>query len=98
MGTGKTYCVAECINSISNLQTAGVVSFRISLAKKYTDDFKGFTCYNTKKEKCIDDDKWVCQADSLHRIKPKENPLDKLILDEVDQLRKHMTSETYEKF
>jgi hypothetical protein len=97
MGTGKTYCVAECINSLTNLPTAGVVSFRISLAKKYTDDFKGFTCYNTKKEKVIDDDKWVCQADSLHRIKPKENPLDKLILDEVDQLRKHMTSETFMK-
>ena len=55
MGTGKTYAIAECINEMGkNLQTAGVVSFRVSLANKYTTDFKGFTCYNTKKQKIID--------------------------------------------
>jgi Ni2+-binding GTPase involved in maturation of urease and hydrogenase len=98
MGTGKTYCIAECINEMGkNLQTAGVVSFRVSLANKYTTDFKGFTCYNTKKQKIIDDDKWVCQADSIHRIKPKEQPLEILVLDEVDQLRKHMTADTFMK-
>jgi hypothetical protein len=98
MGTGKTYCIAECINEMGkNLQTAGVVSFRVSLANKYTTDFKGFTCYNTKKQKIIDDDKWVCQADSIHRIKPTEKPLEILVLDEVDQLRKHMTAETFMK-
>ena len=98
MGTGKTYAIAECINEMGkNLQTAGVVSFRVSLANKYTTDFKGFTCYNTKKQKIIDDDKWVCQADSIHRIKPTEKPLEILVLDEVDQLRKHMTAETFMK-
>jgi Ni2+-binding GTPase involved in maturation of urease and hydrogenase len=98
MGSGKTYAIAECINEMGkNLQTAGVVSFRVSLANKYTTDFKGFTCYNTKKQKIIDDDKWVCQADSIHRIKPTEKPLEILVLDEVDQLRKHMTAETFMK-
>jgi hypothetical protein len=94
MGTGKTYCAAESINKIDWIKSVGLVSFRVSLAEKYVDDFKGFACYNTKKERVIEDDKWICQADSLHRIK-STNPLDKLILDEVDQLRKHMTSTTF---
>ena len=93
MGTGKTYCVANCINKLGSARL-GLVSFRVSLAEKYVDDFKGFVCYNTKKEKVIDEDKWICQADSLYRIKSTK-PLDKLILDEADQLRKHMTAETF---
>ena len=96
MGTGKTYCVAQCINEIDWATAIGLISFRISLAEKYADDFKGFVCYKTKKEKVIDDAKWICQADSLYRIKSTE-PLDILILDEVDQLRKHMTAETFMK-
>jgi hypothetical protein len=96
MGTGKTYCIAECINK-SNLATYGVISFRVSLAHKYASDFKGSTCYNTTKVKVIDADKWICQADSLYRIKPKEQPLEILVLDEVDQLRKHMTADTFMK-
>ena len=96
MGTGKTYCVAESVNKINWVTSIGLISFRISLAEKYTDDFKGFVCYKTKKEKVIDDTKWICQADSLYRIKSTE-PLDILILDEVDQLRKHMTAETFMK-
>ena len=94
MGTGKTHCVAECTNKIDWVKTVGLISFRVSLAEKYADDFKGFACYNTKKERAIDDDKWICQADSLHRIKSTK-PLDKLILDEVDQLRKHLTATTF---
>lgn len=96
MGTGKTYCIADCINK-SSLATFGVISFRVSLANKYTSDFKGSTCYNTTKVKVIDADKWICQADSLYRIKPKEQPLEVLVLDEVDQLRKHMTADTFMK-
>jgi hypothetical protein len=94
MGTGKTYCVSQCINEIDWATAIGLISFRISLAEKYADDFKNFVCYNTKKEKVIDDAKWICQADSLYRIKSTE-PLDILILDEVDQLRKHMTATTF---
>lgn len=96
MGTGKTYAIAECINK-SNLETFGVISFRVSLANKYTTDFKDSICYNTTKVKVIDADKWICQADSLYRIKPKEQPLEVLVLDEVDQLRKHMTADTFMK-
>jgi hypothetical protein len=96
MGTGKTYAIAECINK-SSLSTFGVISFRVSLANKYTTDFKDSICYNTTKVKVIDADKWICQADSLYRIKPKEQPLEVLVLDEVDQLRKHMTADTFMK-
>ena len=96
MGTGKTYCIADCINK-SSLSTFGVISFRVSLANKYTTDFKNSICYNTTKVKVIDADKWICQADSLYRIKPKEKPLEILVLDEVDQLRKHMTADTFMK-
>ena len=93
MGTGKTYCVAETINKIDWAAVIGLISFRVSLAEKYAEDFSGFVCYNNKTG-VIDADKWVCQADSLNRIKSTK-PLDILILDEVDQLRKHMTATTF---
>ena len=60
------------------------------LKKKTLKDFK-------ENKKIIDDDIWVCQADSLYRIKPTEKPLEILVLDEVDQLRKHMTADTFMK-
>ena len=91
MGTGKTYaCAKSLLDSLYN--TAGIISFRISLAKKYSEDFPGFACYN-KTKGSITDDKWICQADSLHRINPKV--LDYLILDECSQIRKHTTADTY---
>ena len=95
MGTGKTYAVAKAINE-KNCQLpckTGVISFRISLAKKYTEDFHGFTNYSDVKERVIDVHNWVCQLDSLYRIKPQV--LDYLVLDEVSQIRKHLTATTF---
>jgi hypothetical protein len=95
MGTGKTYAVAKAINNRNKISPikAGVVSFRIALAKKYADDFHGFTNYLDVRDREIDADNWICQLDSLYRIKPQE--LDYLILDEVSQLRKHLTAKTF---
>jgi hypothetical protein len=92
MGTGKTYAVAKAINATNGKKT-GVISFRISLAKKYTEDFHGFINYSDVKERVIDVDNWVCQLDSLYRIKPQT--LDYLVLDEVSQIRKHLTATTF---
>jgi hypothetical protein len=93
MGTGKTFAVAKAINSLTLKNKIGIMGFRVSLTKKYAEDFKGFTNYSDVKEREITADKWICQLDSLHRIKPQS--LDYLVLDEVSQIRKHLTATTF---
>jgi hypothetical protein len=91
-GTGKTYASAEAVKARPNAKT-GVLSFRISLAAKYEDDFTGFTSYlNEKIGSSITADRWICQIDSLHRVK---NRPDILIIDEINQVRRHLYAETF---
>lgn len=88
MGTGKTVFSSRHAMGVSS---AGAISFRISLANKYKTDYKDFVCYNDKKGAILND-KWICQMDSLYRVKavPKV-----LYLDEVSQLRRHMSADTF---
>lgn len=89
-GTGKTHACAMHLSS--NNKSAGVISFRISLAEKYKKDFKGFECYRDAAKGDIITDRWICQLDSLHRIKTTP---DVLALDEINQVRRHLNAETF---
>ena len=97
MGTGKTYANSQVV---SNLLTENpnarvlVISMRISLAKKYMKDYPNFTCYLTDMKKPLNDDRLICQLDSLHRIR-NNTRFDMVVIDEVDQSLRHMTSKTY---
>jgi hypothetical protein len=91
MGTGKTVAAAKHAKSLKG--TAGVLSFRISLAQKYKDDFPKFKCYKDLDDKIIDCPKWICQLDSLHRIKTPW--VDTLYIDEVSQVRRHLSADTF---
>ena len=91
MGTGKTVAATQ---HAKQMKSAGIVSFRISLAKKYKDDFDGFKCYLDHKG-AIESPKWICQLDSMHRI--KQAPPDCLYIDEVSQVRRHLTATTFMK-
>lgn len=96
MGTGKTYGAAKAINSYKPDARNGVISFRVTLATKYEADFDNFVGYKSKTERNITESQWICQLDSLHRI-DKTHPMDRLILDEVSQARKHLTATTFMK-
>jgi hypothetical protein len=96
MGTGKTYGAAKAINESHQNTRDGVISFRVSLATKYENDFKNFVGYKNKTERNITEQQWICQLDSLYRIH-KANHLDRLVLDEVSQARRHLTASTYMK-
>ena len=95
MGTGKTYAAAQAINTNTKNLRVGVISFRVSLAKKYEEDFKNFTSYKSKTERNITEPQWICQLDSLYRVQKKQ--IDRLFIDEVSQARKHLTSSTFMK-
>jgi hypothetical protein len=98
MGTGKTvmaskHALGTLYDGCQPQESAGVISFRISLAKKYKEDFEGFTCYIDEKKGNIDDKRWICQLDSLHRISNRQ--LDTMYIDEVSQVRRHLTATTF---
>ena len=94
MGTGKTWAAAKHAGSLPK-NKMGIISFRISLAKKYREDFEGFACYLNETKSQIGADRWVCQLDSLYRI--KQTDLDTLYIDEVSQVRRHTTASTFMK-
>ena len=93
-GVGKTVASSKSASARPGM-VAGVLSFRISLAQKYKEDFKGFACYNDIEKRSIDAKRWICQLDSLHRIKNKA--LDTLYIDEVSQVRRHLNATTFMK-
>jgi len=105
LGTGKTYANAkvalERVEENTNYR-CGVLSFRVSLANQYKRNYKGFPSY-LDTEGVITDDQWVCQLDSLaNKIATKKRPnspwlMDMLVMDEVGQAIRHLTSSTYMK-
>jgi hypothetical protein len=93
MGTGKTV-LAKMHAARSNNENMGAISFRTSLAKAYKKAFEGFECYEDV-EGPIEAKRWVCQLDSLWRI--KNDKLDTLYIDEVSQVRRHLGSKSFMK-
>ena len=82
MNTGKTYGLK---NVFKNYEKKLLVSFRISLEKKYMNDFKdfGFEFYkdcNKKKGFIRDIDNLVCQINSLYKV---IGQYDLIVLDEI---------------
>ena len=100
MGIGKSYATHEKIRDMleKNPEARIVLNtFRTSLAsdfkRKYAD--LGFVCYSDV-EGSIKAQKLIIQQDSYNRIdlKSMTSP-DLFVIDEIDQVQKHMTSKTY---
>ena len=98
MGTGKTHAVSKMVKDMPKKNRIGIISFRISLAEKYKEDYDAF-CYNDDKKIAINHDRWICQLDSLHRVKwtraEGKNVCDLLIIDEVTQAIRHLSAKTF---
>lgn len=105
MGEGKTRMIAQCMNDLKQLSLLNgfddrilMSVMRISLAKKFSTDFPAFTNYLDQKENKISDPFTICQLDSLNRIEwPNKTGYSCrcVVLDEIDQQRKHLMSATY---
>jgi hypothetical protein len=99
MGTGKTFANSQVVANILRENPNArilVISMRISLAKKYSKDYPEFTCYLYEKERGLNDDRLICQLDSLYRIRDSTS-FDMVVIDEVDQSLRHIVSKTYMK-
>lgn len=99
MGTGKTFANSQVVaNLLAENPNARVlvISMRISLAEKYSKDYPNFTCYLDDRKKPLNDNRLICQLDSLHRIRDKTS-FDMVVIDEVDQSLRHIVSSTYMK-
>ena len=104
MGRGKSYALKLKVKSILQKKPKVKIiinSFRVSLADKYKADYDalGFFCYNTDRAKIIDNDtpRIIIQLDSYGRIRwrGRDNKPDLLVLDEITQVRQHITGKTF---
>jgi hypothetical protein len=99
MGIGKSYATHSKIKDmLATKPDARIIlnTFRTSLAsdfkRKYAD--LGFVCYSDV-EGAIKAPKLIIQQDSYNRINLKGGVPDLFVIDEIDQVQKHMTSKTY---
>lgn len=90
-GTGKTRFLAEYLNTLSKSSGILALVHRRSLAKSLSNEL-GLSCYLDEPEL---QKKYVISVDSLIRFDPKiDIPPDVLVLDESEQMFRHLISET----
>ena len=102
MGTGKTYQAMQKVEQgLENNPDAHIIinSFRVSLANKYKEEYSklGFWCYNEDRAKKIDNTvkKLIIQLDSYNRIYWIKTDVDLMVIDEISQVRQHLTNGTF---
>ena len=107
IGTGKTTAVSKTIEDKINKQVDDaiaanpnvkilIVSHRIALCYGWLNSVKDFTIYNDAKTNLSSVDKLICSMDSIYRLRPNINEAvpqyDLVIVDEIDQALKHITT------
>jgi hypothetical protein len=101
LGTGKTRrCIEACTPSPWNAgaEKVLVLSCRQTFTTHICAELKGFIDYRTIKGATIEQDKVVCQVQSLWKCKDME-PRDLLLVDEVESILANLTpNKTHKKY
>jgi hypothetical protein len=102
MDTGKTFAMREKVKLLLETNPKAYIivnSFRVSLADKYKKDYEtlDFFAYNEDRSKKIDNTvkRLIIQLDSYARINWKKVKPDLFIIDEISQVRQHITNSTF---
>ena len=97
MGSGKT---KMSINYLSNYPKASIliISYRVLLIKEYEKNFKslGFISYQDLKD-AQDYHRVICCYDSLNHLERQKDKYDIVLLDEIDSVLAHSSSEIMNK-